>query len=64
MHFHLTSTSLEHQRQTVDRSLALGARHLDGGPMLTREVRRWRRGGTDRVVMADPDGNESWVVTA
>src|SRR4051794_31977680 len=29
MHFDLTSTSLEDQQQTVERSLGLGARHID-----------------------------------
>lgn len=33
MHFHLTSTSLENQQQTVERSLFFGARHLDVGQL-------------------------------
>src|SRR5262245_40223863 len=44
-HFHLTSTSLEHQQQTVARSLELGARHIDVG-QLPEE---------GHVVLADPD---------
>jgi hypothetical protein len=31
LHFHLTSTSLEDQRQTVARSIGLGALHIDVG---------------------------------
>ncbi|NUR30122.1 MAG: VOC family protein [Catenulispora sp.] len=52
MHFDLTSTSLEHQRQTVARALELGARHLDVGQ------------GPDaqHVVLADPEGNEFCVI--
>lgn len=52
MHFDLTSSSLEDQQATVDRALALGARHLDVG-QLPEE---------DHVVLADPDGNEFCVV--
>jgi predicted enzyme related to lactoylglutathione lyase len=52
MHFDLTSTSLEDQQQTVARSLALGARHIDigQGPEATH------------VVLADPEGNEFCVI--
>src|SRR5664279_2982713 len=39
MHFDLTSTSLEDQRQTVARSLALGARHNDIGPVSYTHLR-------------------------
>ena len=52
MHFDLTSSSLEDQRQTVARSLGLGAQHLDigQGPEATH------------VVLADPEGNEYCVI--
>lgn len=52
MHFHLTSTSLENQRQIVDEALALGARHVDVGQ------------GADaaHVVLEDPEGNEFCVM--
>ncbi|WP_424537043.1 VOC family protein [Sphaerisporangium viridialbum] len=52
MHFDLTSTSLEDQRQTVARSLELGARHIDIG----------QRPEEDHVVLADPEGNEFCVI--
>ncbi len=52
MHFHLTSGSLADQQQTVQRSLALGARHLDVGQRLEE----------DHVVLADPEGNEFCVI--
>jgi catechol 2,3-dioxygenase-like lactoylglutathione lyase family enzyme/predicted enzyme related to lactoylglutathione lyase len=52
MHLHLTSTSLEDQRQTVARSLGLGARHLDVG----------QRPEEGHVVLADPEGNEFCVI--
>ena len=48
LHLHLTSSTLEHQRHTVETALALGARHIDVG-QLPQE---------DHVVLADPDGNE------
>lgn len=51
-HFHLTSTSLEDQQQTVARSLDLGARHIDIG----------QRPEEGHVVIADPDGNEFCVI--
>jgi catechol 2,3-dioxygenase-like lactoylglutathione lyase family enzyme len=52
MHFDLTSASLEDQRQTVARSLALGAQHIDIG-----------QGPQDtHVVLADPEGNEFCVI--
>ncbi|MET8357353.1 VOC family protein [Micromonospora sp. NPDC005171] len=52
MHFDLTSSSLEDQRQTVARALKLGARHADigQGPEI------------DHVVLADPEGNEFDVI--
>ncbi|EST21671.1 hypothetical protein N566_27225 [Streptomycetaceae bacterium MP113-05] len=52
MHFDLTSTSLEHQRQTVATALGLGARHIDIGQ--TPEE--------GHVVLADPEGNELCVL--
>jgi catechol 2,3-dioxygenase-like lactoylglutathione lyase family enzyme len=51
MHFDLTSTSLDDQRRTVARALALGARHLDIG-----------QGDVAHVVLADPEGNEFDVI--
>jgi predicted enzyme related to lactoylglutathione lyase len=52
MHFHLTSTSLADQQQTVDKSLGLGARHIDLG----------QRPEEGHVVLADPEGNEFCVI--
>jgi predicted enzyme related to lactoylglutathione lyase len=52
MHFHLTSTSLEDQQQTVARSLGLGAGHIDVG----------QRPEEGHVVLADPEGNEFCVI--
>jgi predicted enzyme related to lactoylglutathione lyase len=52
MHFDLTSTSLEDQQQTVTKSLALGARHIDIG----------QRPEEGQVVLADPEGNEFCVI--
>jgi predicted enzyme related to lactoylglutathione lyase len=52
MHVDLTSTSLENQQETVARSLALGARHIDVG----------QRPEEGHVVLADPDGNEFCVI--
>jgi len=52
MHFHLTSTSLRDQQQTVAKSLGLGARHLDVG----------QRPEEEHVVLADPEGNEFCVI--
>ena len=51
-HFHLTSTSLEDQQQTVARSLGLGARHIDIG----------QRPEEGHVVLADLEGNEFCVI--
>jgi catechol 2,3-dioxygenase-like lactoylglutathione lyase family enzyme len=51
-HFDLTSTSLEDQRQTVARSIKLGARHIDIG----------QRAEEGHVVLADPEGNEFCVI--
>ncbi|MEV7868839.1 VOC family protein [Streptomyces sp. NPDC088124] len=52
MHFDLTSTSLEDQRETVDRALGLGGRHIDIG----------QRPEEGHVVLADPEGNEFCVI--
>ncbi|MFJ7998689.1 VOC family protein [Streptomyces sp. NPDC096310] len=52
MHFDLTSTSLDDQRETVARSLGLGGRHIDIG-QLPEE---------GHVVLADPEGNEYCVI--
>ena len=52
MHFHLTSTSLEDQQQTVAKCLRLGARHIDIG----------QRPEEGHVVLADPEGNEFCVI--
>jgi predicted enzyme related to lactoylglutathione lyase len=52
IHFDLTSTSIEDQRNTVAELLAMGARHIDIG-----------QGATDtHVVLADPEGNELCVI--
>jgi hypothetical protein len=51
-HFDLTSTSLQDQRETVQRVLDLGGRHLDIGQ--GPEV--------EHVVLADPEGNEFCVI--
>jgi hypothetical protein len=45
------STTLEDQRATVARTLALVGRHLDIG-----------QGDVAHVVLADPDGNEFCVL--
>ena len=52
MHFDLTSGSLDDQRATVDRALALGGRHIDIGQSPDEE----------HVVLADPEGNEFCVI--
>jgi catechol 2,3-dioxygenase-like lactoylglutathione lyase family enzyme len=52
LHFDLTSTSVEHQQQTVARSLELGAKHIDVG----------QRPEEGHVVLADPEGNEFCVI--
>lgn len=52
MHFDLTSTSLDDQRQTVAKALGLGAQHIDVG-QLPEE---------GQVVLADPEGNEFCVI--
>ncbi|KIF75849.1 glyoxalase/bleomycin resistance protein/dioxygenase [Streptomyces sp. 150FB] len=52
LHFDLTSTSLDDQRQTVATTLALGGRHTDVG----------QRPEEGHVVLADPEGNEFCVI--
>src|SRR5215475_886414 len=52
MHFHLTSTSLDDQQQTVARAIELGGRHIDVG----------QRPEEGHVVLADPEGNEFCVI--
>jgi predicted enzyme related to lactoylglutathione lyase len=52
MHFHLTSTSLQDQQQTVANALGLGARHIDIGQSPEE----------GHVVLADPEGNEFCVI--
>ena len=52
MHFDLTSTSLDDQRQVVARALELGARHVDVG----------QRPEEAHVVLADPEGNEFCII--
>ena len=52
LHLHLTSSSLEHQRRTVETALLLGGRHIDVG----------RAPDDTHVVLADPGGNELCVI--
>jgi predicted enzyme related to lactoylglutathione lyase len=52
IHLDLTSTSLDNQRATVDRCVAVGARPVDIG----------QGPDEDHVVLADPEGNEFCVV--
>jgi predicted enzyme related to lactoylglutathione lyase len=52
IHFDLTSTSLDGQRETVERALALGGRHIDVG----------QTPDDGHVVLADPEGNEFCVI--
>jgi predicted enzyme related to lactoylglutathione lyase len=52
IHLDLTSTSIDDQRETVERLVELGARHIDIG-----------QGPDDKhVVLADPEGNEFCVI--
>lgn len=53
IHLDLASRSLEHQEETVDRLIQLGARPVDIGQ---RDV-PW-------VVLADPEGNELCVLAS
>jgi catechol 2,3-dioxygenase-like lactoylglutathione lyase family enzyme len=52
MHFDLSSTSIENQRETVARLVDLGARPIDVG----------QGPDSDHVVLADPEGNEFCVL--
>ncbi len=52
IHFDLTSSSLDAQRDTVERALALGGQHLDIG----------QDPDDAHVVMGDPEGNEFCVI--
>ncbi len=52
LHLHLTSSSLEHQRRTVEMALRLGGRHLDVG----------QAPDDTHVVLADPGGIELCVI--
>ena len=51
IHLDLVSESVEHQREIVDRLIALGASRIDIG-----------QGDVPWVVLADPEGNEFCVV--
>ncbi len=51
MHFDLTSTSLDDQKQVVERALELGARHIDIGQ---RPRRGMRCSPTQRVTWGGP----------
>ena len=52
MHFDLTSSSLDHQRATVRKAIALGATHIDIG----------QGAEATHVVLADPEENEFCVI--
>ncbi|GAA3010514.1 VOC family protein [Actinokineospora diospyrosa] len=52
MHFDLTSTSLDDQRQRVAKAISLGGAHIDIGQGPDEE----------HVVLADPEGNEFCVI--
>ena len=52
LHLHLTSSSLEDQRRTVETALGLGGRHIDVG----------QAPDDDFVVLADPGGNALCVI--
>jgi hypothetical protein len=52
LHLHLTSTSLEDQRRTVESVLRLGGHHIEVG----------QAPDADFVVMADPGGDEMCVI--
>ncbi len=52
IHLDLTTTSLDDQRETVERLIELGGRHIDVG-----------QGPDDEhVVLADPEGNEFCII--
>jgi predicted enzyme related to lactoylglutathione lyase len=52
IHLHLTSASLDDQRQRVAKALELGAAHRDVG----------QRPEEGHIVLADPEGNEFCVI--
>jgi len=52
IHLDLTSTSLDAQRELVDRAIELGARYVDIGQGPEEQ----------HVVLADPEGNEFCVI--
>jgi predicted enzyme related to lactoylglutathione lyase len=52
LHLDLTSTSLDHQQESVARLVELGARHIDIG----------QRPDEGHVVLADPEGNEFCII--
>jgi predicted enzyme related to lactoylglutathione lyase/catechol 2,3-dioxygenase-like lactoylglutathione lyase family enzyme len=52
IHLDLTTTSLDDQRETVERLVELGARHIDVGQLPDDE----------HVVLADPEGNEFCII--
>jgi hypothetical protein len=52
IHLDLVSESVEHQREIVDRLIALGARHADVG----------QGADADHVVLEDVEGNEFCIV--
>ena len=52
LHLDLTTTSLDDQRESVERLVALGARHIDIG----------QRPDDAHVVLADPEGNELCII--
>src|SRR6266571_3977759 len=77
IHLDLTSTSIDDQKETVERLVQLGARHIDIAPPgyvdQRAEVDRLvslgatridiGQGEVDWVVMADPDDNEFCVLS-
>ena len=52
IHLDLTTASLDEQRESVSRLVALGARHIDIG----------QSGDEPHVVLADPEGNEFCLI--
>ncbi len=52
LHLDLTTTSLDHQNDTVARLIKLGARHIDIG----------QSPDETHVVLADPEGNELCII--
>ena len=52
IHLDLTTTSIDDQKETVERLVELGARHIDIG----------QGPDDDHVVLADPEGNEFCII--